>query len=198
MVEATQSSTSTAVIPYNGDPTTPPTTEQRDLIEEELCALAEAYVDAMPTMQVLHEDTALNYESRYVKDNNGHVTCTKYRVPDMDVQMFKDMRPEGLQHQERMSNRMRCWKLETEMPADRDIVVMRTLMPVLISNRIMFSCLYHIERDNGDFISIQSSRGNEFYYKKYGDQIGKDEVANHVISMTKMSPNPEDGSVNLS
>ena len=97
-----------------------------------------------------------------------------------------------------MAERMRCWKLETEMPADRDIVVMRTLMPALISNRFMISCLYHVERDNGDFISIQSSRGNEHYYQKYRAQIGKDEVANHVISMTKMSPNPEDGSALLS
>ena len=50
----------------------------------------------MPSMQVLHEDAAINYESRYIKDENGHVTCTKYRVPDFDIQTFKDMRPEGL------------------------------------------------------------------------------------------------------
>ena len=88
-----------------------------------------------------------------MKDENGHVTVTKYRVRDFDIQKFKDMRPEGLQHQEKMSNRMRCWKLAEE-EGDREIVVMRTLMPIMISNRIMFPCLYHIQRENGDFISI--------------------------------------------
>ena len=82
------------------------------------------------------------------------MTCTTYRVPDMTTQPLKDIRAEGLKHQERMVERMRCWKLETESLPDRDIVVMRTLMPALINNRIMFSCLYHVEPDNGDFISI--------------------------------------------
>ena len=94
-----------------------------------------------------------------------------------------------------MAERMRCWKLETE-DGDRDIVVMRTLMPWPISNRIMYTCLYHYECENGDFITCQSSRGNDFYYEKYRDQLGKDVVANHVISMTKMRDN-EDGSADL-
>ena len=66
-------------------------------------------------------------------------------------------------------------------------------MPIMISNRIMFPCLYHIQRENGDFISIQSAKGNEYYYHKHAKVIGKDEVCNYIISMTKMSP-LEDGS----
>ena len=91
-----QASNTADVTPYNGDPATPPTTAQRDLIEQELLAMAEAYVASMPSMQVLHQDASIGYDSRYVKDENGHVTCTTYRVADMTTQPFKDMRAEGL------------------------------------------------------------------------------------------------------
>ena len=101
--------------------------------------------------------------------------------------MLKDMRPQGLEHQERMSERMKCWKLEEE-EGERDIVVYRTLMPMFISNRFMISCLYHHERENGDFISVQSARANDYYYEKHGSQAKKDEIADHVISMTKVTP----------
>ena len=47
----------------------------------------------------------------------------------------------------KMSNRMSCWKLEEE-ERERDIVVMRTLLPFFISNRFMISCLYHCERES--------------------------------------------------
>ena len=93
---------------------------------------------------------------------------------------------------------MRSWKLETEMPADRNLVVMKTLCPTFISDRFFITCEYHIYKDDGEIIAIQSSRGNEYYYEKYRDQIGKCEVANHVVSMTKMKPNPEDGSCFMS
>ena len=117
----------------------------------------------------------------------------------MDVlQLYKDMRADSLQHMMRFMERLRCWKLETEVPGNRDIVVMRTLLPALISNRFMISCLYHVQRENGDYITLQSSRGNEHYYEKYRAQVGKDVIANHVISFMKMSPNLEDGSVMLS
>ena len=95
-----------------------------------------------------------------------------------------------------MSERMKCWKLETE-DGDRDIVVMRTLMPMLISNRIMFTCTYHEFPEDGSAISIQSSNSNDYYYEKYKDQLGKDEVASHVISMTKMIPFADNSGVEM-
>ena len=49
-------------------------------------------------MQVLYQDEAINYESRYLKDSNGHVTCTKYTVKEFDIQLFKNMREGGLEH----------------------------------------------------------------------------------------------------
>mgnify|MGYP001627008067 CR=1 FL=1 len=66
--------------PYIPNKECPPTKEQRDLIELELLALGETYIEAMPTMTSLHEDLAINYSSKYVKDSNGHVTCTTYRI----------------------------------------------------------------------------------------------------------------------
>ena len=60
---------------------------------------------------------------------------------------------------------MQGWKLEVE-DGDRDIVVMRTLLPWPLKARFMISCLYHTEQ-NGDYITLQSHRGNEFYYRKY-------------------------------
>ena len=160
---------------------------------------AESYIAAMPNMQILHQDADINYDSRYMKDSNGnHVTCTTYRIADMDIQLFKDMRQGGAQHTERMSNRLRSWKLETEMPADRDLVVVKTLCPALISDRFMIMCEYHQYKEDGEIIAIQSSRGNEYYYQKYNHLIGRCEVAENVVSMTKMKPNPEDGSCSMS
>ena len=46
----------------------------------------------MPEMEILYADDTIDYESRYVKDESGHVTCTRYRVADFDIQLFKDMR----------------------------------------------------------------------------------------------------------
>ena len=121
---------------------------QRDLIEMELIALGEDYISRMPSMEVLHEDAAINYNSRYIKEGSRYVTCTTYKVPDMTTEALKGMREDGLEHQHKMAKRMRCWKLETE-EGDRDIIVMRTLTPFPISNRFMISCLYHHERENG-------------------------------------------------
>ena len=101
-----------------------------------------------------------------------------------------------MEHSKKMCNRLQRWKLETE-DGDRDIVVMRTILPFPLSNRFMISTLYHLEKEDGTFISIQSARGNEYYYKKYRSQIGRDEIANHVISMTSMKPNPETNGVDM-
>ena len=95
-------------------------------------------------MQVLYQDEAINYESRYLKDSNGHVTCTKYTVKEFDIQLFKNMREGGLEHQSRMAERMQGWKLEEEK-GGRDIVVMRTQLPWPLKSRFMISCLYHTE-----------------------------------------------------
>ena len=65
MVEAVSTS---VVEPYVPNKLAPPTKAQRDLIEQELIALGESYIAAMPTMTVLHEDAAINYSSRYHKD----------------------------------------------------------------------------------------------------------------------------------
>ena len=83
------------VTPYVGNIEAPPTRAQRDLMEDELLAQGEAYIAAMPTMKLLHEDTSIGYESRYCNDSNGHVTCTKYRVQDFDIEIFKNLRHKG-------------------------------------------------------------------------------------------------------
>merc|ERR1712060_135508 len=141
--------------------------------------MADSYLNRISELDVVLEEQKEtgHCNSRYVRDDvHGHVTVTVYTIPrdEFDMpQKLKDMHPDGLAHQERMSNRMRCWKLETE-DGDRDVVVMRTLMPVMISNRIMFSCLYRKETEDGQYITCQSSQYNDYYYKKFGDQIGKD------------------------
>ena len=52
--------------------------------------MGENYISAMPSMQELHRDEAIGYDSRYLKDesNGAHVTCTTYRIAaeeNMDV-----------------------------------------------------------------------------------------------------------------
>ena len=166
-------------------------------MEAELLRLGEYYIENMPSYDVLYADESIGYESRYVKDvQNGHVTCTTYKVRDFDIQMFKDMREGGLEHQNKMAERMRCWKLEEE-EGGRDVVVMRTLLPFPLSNRFMISTLYHDEKPDGYYVTIQSSRANQYYYKKYRKEKGRDEIANHVISMTTMRPNPEINGVDM-
>ena len=77
--------------------------------------MAERYISEMPNMEVSHEDPAIDYLSTYVKDDIGHVSCTKYKINDATVlQKFKDMRQTGLEDMEKMSERVNCWKLETE------------------------------------------------------------------------------------
>ena len=114
-------------------------------------------------MEVLHADDTIDYDSRYVKDEHGHVTCTRYRVPDFDIQLFKDMREEEFAHMEAMVQRVSAWKIAEE-EGDRTIAVIRTQMPWPLSARAMISTFYYTERD-GAYYSIQSARGNDYYYE---------------------------------
>ena len=148
MVEATPS-VSTATNPtaseptvtrYTGDPSCPPTPAQRDLMQQEILAQAEHIISQMPSMTILHQNAEINYDSRYYKTEDGHhVTCTTYRIAQMDIQLFRDMKEGGPAHSERMVKRLRSWKLETEegQPEGRDLVVIKTLLPVILSDRFM-------------------------------------------------------------
>lgn len=112
-------------------------------MEDELIALGESYLSRMSEMTVLHEDPSINYLSSYYHDDEfGHVTCSTYRVLEDEPRLmaaFEEMEEEGLIHNERISERMRCWLLEKE-DSGREVIVMRTLCPFMISNRIMFTC----------------------------------------------------------
>ena len=96
-----------------------------------------------------------------------------------------------------MAERIRCWPLE-KLEGGREILVYRTLLPFILSNRIMISCMYHKEdAETGQVRSIQSSRGNEHFYEKYADQVGNDVVVNHIISMTRLRPMPDGKGVDV-
>ena len=159
------------VVPYVPSKTTPPTKEQRDVMENDLIALGEGYISSMDNMTVLHEDPTINYKSCYYEDEKfGHVTVSKYTVMEDEprlIDAFNEMSNDGVNHSEKISERMRVWTLE-EIEAKRRVVAMRTLLPFMLSNRIMFSCEYRRENSRtGEIHVCQSARGNEYYYEKY-------------------------------
>ena len=155
----------------------PPTKAQRDAIMEDLVRLSDQYIEQMPEMALIHSDVTIGYESRYVKDESGHVTCTRYQVADFDIQLFKDMRQEELRHMSAMVNRVSARQIAEE-EGNRSVALIRTQMPWPLSHRAMISTFYYTERD-GAYYSIQSSRGNDYYYEQFAEDITGDQIADH-------------------
>ena len=62
-----------------------------------------------------------------------------------------------------MVNRVSARQVAEE-EGDRSIALIRTQMPWPLSHRAMISTFYYTERD-GAYYSIQSARGNEYYYE---------------------------------
>ena len=93
---------SAGVEPYVPSKTTPPTKEQRDVIENELITLGDSYISRMDEMTMLHEDPEKHYKSCYYNDEQfGHVTVSTYRVMEEEprlMQAFEDARPDGHEH----------------------------------------------------------------------------------------------------
>ena len=65
MVEITPDRSEGIVEPYVPSTTTPPSKEQRDVMEADLIALGESYISRMDEMNVLHEDLDIHYKSCY-------------------------------------------------------------------------------------------------------------------------------------
>ena len=69
-------------------------------------------------------------------------------------------------------------------------------MPMMISNRSIVTCFYeHEDATSGFKIVVHSSQGNEDIVEKRRTEIGKDVVANNLV--TYMAAKPYDGGYEL-
>mmetsp|Transcript_2150 Transcript_2150/g.1486 ORF Transcript_2150/g.1486 Transcript_2150/m.1486 type:complete len:136 (-) Transcript_2150:96-503(-) len=60
--------------------------------------------------------------------------------------------------------------------------------PRLITNRIMFPCLYEIDGENGEYTFISSTRGQEAWNEKHKDLIKKLVVSEQTIQYYNFKP----------
>ena len=101
--------------------------------------------------------------------------------------MFKEINKDGLRHQEKMSERIKNWVVETDADKIRTIIIKIT-MPTMISNRSMFTNIYHYVKKDGSYCAIQSSRGTEYCDEKYADEVNGDVICWQNMAMTKFIP----------
>ena len=68
-------------------------------------------------------------------------------------------------------------------------------MPMMISNRSILTCFYEHETEDGYRVVLHSSQGNESLIESRRHHIGKDVIANNII--TYMASKPYEGGMEL-
>ena len=61
-------------------------------------------------------------------------------------------------------------------------------MPMMISNRAMINVYHFVENEDGSFINVNTSQGNEDLYETYKKEVGKDVVALNRFNFQKFIP----------
>ena len=117
----------------------------------------------------------------------------KYRADGLTLEQLEQWRQDPTNIAVQMNS-----KLTRELLPDDEghkVVLLKIKMPMVISNRSTVTCFYEAEKEDGTKIVMSSSQGNESITTDNAAKIGKDVVANSVISYT--SYKPYDGGIEL-
>ena len=166
----------------------------RAQIQQELLAKADQLWAAYNTFNVVVEDAAKNYEARQTVSEEG-LTCTmiKYRVNGLTLEQWEQWTRDPTLVMTQLNSKMS----REVLPDDEGhkVYLLKMKMPMMISNRSTLTCYYETEKEDGTKIIMSSSRGNETIATANASKIGKDVVANNVISYTSWKP--YDGGIEL-
>lgn len=155
----------------------------RAQIQQELLAKADQLWAAYDTFNVVVEDASKNYEARQTVSEQG-LTCTmiKYRVDGLTLEQWEQWTRDPTLVMTQLNS-----KMSREVLPDDDghkVYLLKMKMPMMISNRSFVACYYDAEKEDGTKIIMSSSRGTENIATANASKIGKDVVANNVISYT--------------
>mmetsp|Transcript_21122 Transcript_21122/g.25998 ORF Transcript_21122/g.25998 Transcript_21122/m.25998 type:complete len:142 (-) Transcript_21122:243-668(-) len=130
--------------------------------------------DAAPTVL---EDAAKNYTAKQVINETGGCTLIKYRCDGLTAEQWRqDPTAIAIAVNPKLSR--------TSLPEDEGHKVfhLKMKMPLIISNRSIVTTFYEVDREDGWKAVFHSSKGNEAIQEAQRSAIGKDVVANNVIT----------------
>ena len=110
----------------------------------------------------------------------------KYQADGLTEAQWETWRqdPSGMATQ--INNKM----TRTVLPEDdgHKVVLMKMKMPMMITNRSIVSCFYEHQREDGWKVLLHSSQGNDHIVAANKSAIGKDVVADMVITYYAWRP----------
>lgn len=143
---------------------------------------------------MIFEDPARNYVARQTFDDNGAaITIVKFRCDGFTEEHWNSWKHDPIQVQLAMNDRLMATRLAEV--ADYKCYHLQMRMPMMISNRSILTCFYEHLTSEGYRVVLHSSQGNEDLVESRRHHIGKDVVANNII--TYMASKPYEGGMEL-
>ena len=157
----------------------------RATIQAELLALAERHIAAFDGYKVVVDDAAKGHFARYTTEGTNRLTVAKYRAAGLTLDGIKGFYSKICENQKKMNKQI----TSTKVGEDGGHNIYHTLasLPWPLSNRSTINAEYIIEQDGG-FIYLVSSKGNEALIAANAAIIGKNVVATTIISFAKFTP----------
>ena len=119
---------------------------------------------------------------------NGHpLIIITSRVDGITPEMFDWYQRDVFTHCTKIDKNVLMKLLETESDGT-PISHQRIITPAIVSNRSIINAQYDERRTDGSLLFLTSSIGNEELQTKYAKAIGKDEIAQCLISYMEITP----------
>ena len=127
----------------------------------------------------------IDYEARQAwVPNVGPVTVIKYRAEGFTKELWQKWKDDPISVQCALNDRMTARQIYIKDEYKSFHIHMK--MPMLISNRSILTTFYHqVNESENTEIVVHSSQGNEFMVRDEKHNIGKDVIANMIITFTK-------------
>ena len=132
------------------------------------------------------EDKDIGYEARQTWEGDGPVTVIRYKAEGFTKETWKTWAADPIGVQCKLNDIMTATPLENNEDMDgHPTFHLHMKMPMMISNRSVVTSFYEEECEDGSLILINSSQGNEAIIEEQKKLIGKNVVANAIITYTK-------------
>ena len=150
-------------------------------------ARAEELFAAFDTYPTVLEDAAKSFIAKQTFTEEGlAVTMSKLRADGLTVEQLQPWLSDPSNLLVTLNSRME----RTPLPDDEGHKIwhFKVNMPMVISNRSLITCYYHVELADGFTAVLHSSEGNEAQVAANTAEIGSNVIANNQITMTAYKP----------
>ena len=122
-------------------------------------------------MPVVAEDKKTGFKAHQIFETAEPITVAEMDAPNVTVDQMKKFFSVFEKEYNLVNDRAKMERLED----DNGYKILHYIIvtPRLVTNRIMFPCLYEIDGENGEYTFISSTRGQEAWNEKHKDLIGK-------------------------